>query len=161
MAKSRRRWFILAALLGVLLVGGIAGGLGVAAASDDTEDQSQAVDPEQTLLERVCAIYEENTGVPIEPEQLEKAFDQARSEMQDKALESWLQELVVEGKITGEEAGQYLEWWQARPEVELPGPRGHGPGNGGGMIRGGMWGGGFQRWGGPCWAPDASDEAGA
>jgi len=62
--------------------------------------------------------------------QLKDALDQARSEMQDEALESRLQNLVDEGKITQEEADQYLEWWQSRPDIELPLPGlgGHGPG---------------------------------
>jgi len=123
-------------------IGDIAGG--VIAAGDDsssnTEDQSQTTDRHQALLDRACAIYEEKTGVAIDSAQLKDALDQAQSEMRDEALESRLQNLVDEGKITQEEADQYLEWWQSRPDIELPlpGPGGHGPG--GGMMRGG----GFQ-----------------
>jgi hypothetical protein len=40
--------------------------------------------------------------------------------MQYEALKSWLQDLVDKGKITQEEADQYLEWWQSRPDIELP-----------------------------------------
>jgi uncharacterized membrane protein len=152
----RLKWLVMAVLLPVLLVGGIVGG--VVAAADDTSnntgDQSQTADSTdryQALLDRVCAIYQENTGVAIDPQQLKEAFDQAMKEEQDKALESWLQNLVDEGKITQEEADQYLEWWQARPDVTLPGPEGFG--FVGGMERGR----GFGHGGGPCWAPDASD----
>jgi len=115
-------------------VGGIAGGVVAAAdgSSSNTEDQSQMIDRHQVLLDRACAIYEEETGVPVDSEQLKDALDQARSEMQDQALESRLQNLVDEGKITQEEADQYLEWWQSRPDIELPLPGlgGHGPGGG-------------------------------
>ncbi len=97
---------------------------------------------QEALLDRACAIYEENTGVAIDPEQLQVALDQARSEMQDEALKSWLQNLVDEGKITQEEADQYLEWWQARPDITSPGTNGYG--HGGGMN----WG-----WGDPYCAP--------
>jgi len=38
--------------------------------------------------------------------------------MQDEALDSYLQELVDEGKITQDEADQYKAWWQARPDME-------------------------------------------
>ena len=83
--------------------------------------------------------------------------------MQNEALDSYLQNLVDEGKITQEEAGQYKAWWQAkpnmepfqqqleewqqaRPDIAIPGPMGHtgGPGFYGGMN----WGGGrfFQKW---------------
>jgi hypothetical protein len=146
----------MAVLLPILLVGGIAGG--VVAAADDTSnntgDQSQTADSTdryQALLDRVCAIYAEKTGVAIDSEALKEAFAQAQSEIQDEALKSWLQNLVDEGKITQEEADQYLEWWQARPDVTLPGPGGLG--FGGGM----RCGRGFGHGGGPCWAPDASD----
>ena len=66
--------------------------------------------------------------------QLKDALDQARSEMQDEALESRLQNLVDEGKITQEEVDQYLEWWQSRPDIELPLPGLGGRGHGGGMM---------------------------
>ena len=120
----------------------------VVAAEDDsssnTEDQSQPADRREALLDRACAIYEEKTGVAIDSEQLKDALDQAKTEMQDEALESRLQDLVDEGKITQEEADQYLEWWQSRPDLELPLPGLGGRGHGGGM----MWGGGFQNWDG-------------
>jgi len=152
----RLKWLVMAVLLPILLVGGIVGG--VVAAADDTSnntgDQSQTADSTdryQALLDRVCAIYEENTGVAIDPQQLKVAFDQAMKEEQDKALESWLQKLVSEGKITQDEADQYLAWWQAKPDVTLPGPGDFG--FGGGMEHGRGHGHG----GGPCSVPDASN----
>jgi len=123
-------------------VGSIAGGVVAAAdnSSSNTEDQSQPSDRHQALLDRACAIYEEETGVAVDSEQLKDALDQAQSEMQGEALESRLQNLVDEGKITQEEADQYLVWWQSRPDIELPLPGLGGRGPGGGMMRGG----GFQ-----------------
>jgi hypothetical protein len=114
-------------------IGGIAGGV-IAAADDSSgniEDQSQPADRYQALLDRACTIYEEETGVAVDSEQLKAALDQAQTEMKDEALESRLQDLVDEGKITQEEADQYLEWWQSRPDIGLPLPRpgGHRPGN--------------------------------
>ena len=104
---------------------------------------------QEALLDRVCQIYQENTGVAIDLQQLKDAFTQAQREMQDEALQSRLQKLVDEGKITQEEADQYLEWWQSRPNIELPELGGFGGhGHGGGM----MWGGG--RCGGPNEAGD-------
>jgi uncharacterized membrane protein len=145
MPMRKRKWFIPVVVMSVLLIGGIAGGV-IAAADDsssNTEDQSQIADRHQVLLDRACVIYEEQTGVAIDSEQLKDALDQARSELREEALESRLQNLVDEGEITQEEADQYLEWWQSRPDIELPLPGlgGHGPG-------GGLW----------C-AADASDEA--
>jgi uncharacterized membrane protein len=154
----KRKWFIPAVVLSVLLIGGIAGGVIAAAdnSSNNTEAQNQTTNRYQALLDKACAIYEEKTGVAIDSEQLKDALDQAQSEMRDEALESRLQNLVDEGKITQAEADQYLEWWQSRPDIELPLPGlvGHGPG--GGV----MLGRGFQAWGGPWCAPDVSAEAG-
>ena len=111
---------------------------GVVAAADDsssnTEDQSQPSDRHQALLDRACAIYEEETGVAVDSEQLRDALDQAQDELWDEALETRLQNLVDEGKITQEEADQYLEWWQSRPDIELPLPRPGGHRPGGGMM---------------------------
>jgi hypothetical protein len=154
----KRKWFIPVVVVSVLLIGGVVGGVVVAGSnsSSNTEDQSQTADRYQALLDRACAIYEENTGVAIDSGQLKDALDQARSEMRDEALQNWLQDLVDKGKITQGEADQYLEWWQSRPDIELPLPGlgGHGPG--GGMV----WGERFQSLGGPWCAPDAPIEAG-
>jgi len=128
-------------------IGGIAGEV-IAAADDNSsnaENQSQPSDRYHVLLDRACAIYEGETGVAIDSEQLKDALDQAQTEMQNEALERRLQNLVDEGKITQEKADQYMEWWQYRPDIELPLPGLGGRGPGGGM----MWGGGFQTWDGP------------
>jgi uncharacterized membrane protein len=156
---KKRKWFIPVVVASVLLIGGIVGGVVVAANNSSSNttagNQTQAADRYQALLDRACAIYEEKMGVAIDSEQLKDALEQARSEMQDEALQNWLQDLVDKGKITQEEADQYLEWWQSRPDIELPLPGLGGHGHGGGM----MWGRGFGPWGGAC-SPDASDEAG-
>jgi hypothetical protein len=155
----KRKWFIPVVVASVLLIGGITGGL-VAAANNSSSNttagnQTQATAQYQALLDRACAIYEENTGVAIDSGQLKDALEQARSEMQDEALQNWLQNLVDNGKITQGEADQYLTWWQSRPDVALPLPGVGGYGRGGGM----MWGRGFQPWGGPC-SSNTSAEAG-
>lgn len=157
MPMKKRKWFVPVVLVSILLVGGITGGVVASAnnSSSSSEDQSQATDRYQALLDRVCAIYEEQTGVAIDPEQLRNAWRQARGEMVDAAVENWLQNLVDNGKITEEEAQQYLDWWEARPDVEVPLPKLARLGHEGGM----MLGGGFQAWNG-LGAPDASDEAG-
>jgi hypothetical protein len=134
----RSKKFILTLALAIIaLVGGTTGVVMAASGDDGTETQHQA------LLDRICAIYEENTGVAIDSEQLQSAFNQAREEMREQALEEKLAALVEGGKITQEEADQFLEWWQARPDIELQGvmgglmdgPMGH-------HYRGGMMGGG-------------------
>jgi len=159
MTMKKRKWFIPVVVVTVLLIGGITGGVVVAVnnSSNNTTagNQTQAADRYQALLDRACAIYEETTGVAIDPEQLKEALQQARSEMQGEALKSWLQNLVDKGKITQPEADQLLQWWQSRPDIQLPLPGLGGHGHGGGM----MWGRLFKAWGGPG-ALNASAEAG-
>jgi len=156
MPIRKRKWFI-PVLVAVLLIGGITGGLVVAANNSSSNttagNQTQAADRYQALLDKVCAIYEEKTGVAIDSEQLKAALQQAQSEMKGEALQNWLQDLVDKGKITQEEADQYLKWWQSRPDVKALLPGLGGPGRGGMM-----WGRGFGPWGGPCGSFNASAE---
>lgn len=121
----RRKWFVPVVVVSILLIGGITGGV-VAGASDSSinaEEHIEAANRYQLLLDRACAIYEEETGTAIDQEQLKDALKQARQEMRQEALENWLQKLVDNGEITQEEADQLLEWWQSRPDVQLPLPR--------------------------------------
>ena len=155
----KRKWLIPVVLVSVLVIGGVVAGTTIAAAdngSGNSEEQSLAASRFEAFLDRACAIYEENTGVAIDPEQLGEALKQARSEMQDEALKEWLQRLVEKGKITQEQADQYLEWWESRPEIGLPLPGLGGHGRGGGM----MWGRGFGGWGSSWCGGGASGEAG-
>jgi hypothetical protein len=142
-----------------ILSEGLTGGAvaAMSTGSNNTEGQSQAMDRYQALLDRACAIYKEKTGTVIDSEQLKDALDQAQGELQEEALETRLQNLVDEGKLTQEQADQYLEWWQSRPDIEVPLPGLGGPGPGGGMMQGR----GFGPRGGPCPGLNASAEAGA
>ena len=137
----KRKWFI-PVVLSIVLIGGIAGGVMVAAddSSSNVDQHSQPSDRYQALLDRACAIYEERMGVPINSDELKNALDQAQGELKEEALESRLQNLVGDGKMTQEEADNYLEWWQSRPDIEVPVPGLGGPGPRGGM----MWGNGFR-----------------
>lgn len=152
----KRKWFI-PVVLSIVLIGGIAGGVVIAAddSSGNVDQQSQPYERYRALLDKACAIYQENTGVTIDSEQLKDALGQAQSELRDEALESRLQQLVEDDKMTQEEADDYLEWWQSRPDIKLLLPGLGGQGSRGGM----MWGRGFGAWGGPCPGPDAFGEA--
>ena len=152
----KHKWFI-PVVLSVVLIGGITGGVMVAAddSSGAVDQQSQPADRQQHLLDRACAIYQENTGTAIESEQFRAALNQAQGELQEEALESRLQDLVENGKLTQEEADNYLEWWQSRPDIQVPLPGFGKPEPRGGM----MCGRGSGPWGGPCPGPDASSEA--
>jgi predicted PurR-regulated permease PerM len=136
---KRKKVVILAAVAVAVLISGIVAGVTLAQSGNST--QTQANTKYQELLNKVATIYQQNTGVTIDPQQLETAFTQAQKDMQSEALQTWLQNLVTEGKITQTQADQYLQWWQSKPDVPLLGmPRL------GGMMLGrghGCWGGNF------------------
>lgn len=74
--------------------------------------------PVQTFISKVAGI------LGLGEEQVADAFDQARQEMRDEALEQRLQKAVENRCITEEEAAGIREWWQNRPEaLERFGPR--------------------------------------
>ena len=128
-----------AALQEALMLAGSIGGIVLAT---DNGDDSEPEARHEALLNRVCEIYQEKTGVTIDQEALKDAFAQAQSEMKTEALEIWLQSLVEEGEITQAQADEYLDWWQAKPDVSF------GFGFGG---RGGFRGmGGMRGFGWPC-----------
>ena len=124
----KRRWLFVILLVGILAIG-ISGGT-VLALGNGTGGDS----PLKSLVSRVVGI------LGIEEAQVQDAFDQAAKEMQDEALQQRLDRLVEQGRLTQEQADEYREWYQARPESISPGFRFHGFG-GRGFFRGGMWGG--------------------
>jgi hypothetical protein len=113
------------ALAALLLVGS---SVGVVLAADNGDEAGSLPEARHwALLDRVCEIYEENTGTTIDQQALQDAFVQARREMRDEAVQNRLANLVEKGRITQDEADRYLEWWQARPDVAGGfGFRGHG-----------------------------------
>lgn len=140
----KRKKFIIPLVVAGVLAGSLAG------AAFAQEGDEVGPPPGGTLIERLA----EKLG--IEQSELETAFAEVRSEMRDEAQSNRLQELVEQGRLTQEEADQFREWWQARPEIELAGlcarlggPGGHlgsafvprgpgGPGSPG--CPGGQWG---------------------
>ena len=139
-----KRFVIIGLLAAVVLVGSLAG-----LALAQTVDTGQP----QTLLARVAAI------LGIDQQKVEGAFAQAQREMQNEALDSYLKNLVDQGKITQQQADQYKSWWQARPDTLLPGPSGRDFGFRG--FRGGMKGGRGFYWGGPPPIPSPTPQASA
>jgi hypothetical protein len=112
-----KKFIIIAVLAAVVLVASI-GGVALAQSGDEDNPQTQ----QEALLDKVCAIYEQNTGTAIDAQALKEAFAQAQSEMQGEALDKFLQNLVDEGKITQEQADQYKAWLETRPDVPILAP---------------------------------------
>jgi hypothetical protein len=142
MWKSKK--FILVTLLTAVVLAGSIGGVALAQNGDEGDNQPEA--GHTALLSRACEIYQENTGVAIDSAALKDAFAQAQGELQIEAMQSRLQNLVDEGKMTQQQADEYLNWWQSRPE-DMPFKFGFGG-------RGGFHGmGGMRGFGGPCAPP--------
>ena len=135
MWKTKKGILLLALLVGVLLAGSIAGV--VAFAQSGSDSGSQATTQVNTLLDKVSQIYQKNTGVSLDTQQLKDAFTQAQTEMRSEALQSWLKNMVDKGTITQEQADAYLKWWQAKPDVQLPDRFGGMMKGDGGHCRGG------------------------
>jgi hypothetical protein len=76
-----------------------------------TEEGDEDEGPLQTFISKVASI------LGVTEEELTDAFEQACQEMCDEALEQRLQEAVLAGYLTQEEADQIMEWWQSRPDV--------------------------------------------
>ena len=114
----RSKKLIIGVVLAVVIVAGSIGGVVVAA---DNGDDSQPEAKYQALLDRICAIYQEKTGVAIDSQVLKDSFAQAQNELRIEALQNRLQNLVEQEKITQQQADDYLEWQQARPEVPFGG----------------------------------------
>jgi len=114
-----KKFIAIAVVVAVVLVGSIGG---IVSAQSDNGDDSPLGAQRGALLDRVCEIYEENTGVAINQQELKDAFAQTQSEMRDEALDRHLQKLVEQGKMSQDEANQYQEWRQAKPDIPLPRP---------------------------------------
>ena len=139
-----KKFVIIGVSVAVLLAGSI---VGVAFAANN-EDNSQPKALGQDLLPKVCAIYEQKTGVAIDQAALKDAFAQARNEIQKELEQARLQDMVKQGKITQEQADQFQKWWESKPDVPFgpPGP---------GMF---PRHGGFPGRGGPCAPPPPPSE---
>ncbi len=100
---------------------------GVALANDHSGEEGEAATRLEIMLDKVATNYFELTGEELNIEALQTAFGQARDEMRAEALQNHLDRLVEDGVITQDEADEYLEWWQSKPDVSIGfGPRGPG-----------------------------------
>lgn len=106
MWKGKRKFIVIGLIAVMVLAGSIAG---VAYAQTGTNTSAN-----NTLMDRVAAILK------IEPQTLKDAFAQAQKEQQEQRLTDYLNKLVTDGKMTQPQADQYKQWWQSRPNIQLP-----------------------------------------
>lgn len=101
---KRHRWLAAGLLMGILAVG-IMGG--TVLAHTNGEDGGT---PIQSVASRVAGI------LGLAETDVQDAINQARTEMQNDILLRMLDHKVEQGLITQEQADEYLDWYQARPE---------------------------------------------
>ncbi len=138
---KKRKLILFVALAMAVIIGGVTAGVTFAQSGNETPTQTPAQTRLDTFLDKIAQIYKQNTGVTLDVQQLKTAITQAQKEQQNEVLQNWLQNLVTQGRITQQQADQYLQWWQSRPDTPLLGTRG-------GMMGGALLGGGRGCWGG-------------
>ena len=99
----RKRWLIVALMVGVLAVG-VTGATVLAQSSG-----GNGGGPVKGLVSRVAQI------LGLDDQQVQDAFDQARMEMRDEAVRTKLDGLVEAGRLTQEQADEYYDWYQDMP----------------------------------------------
>ena len=107
----------------------------VMAQGNGTDNGTTQTGVVQSFASRVAAI------LGIDETQVQNAMDQAQQEMHNDAMKSKLDAMVAQGRITQDQADQYYQWYQSRPEgiQGFGGPgfgfefHGHGHGHFGGM----------------------------
>ena len=105
---KKPRWLVAGLLVGILTAG-IMGGTVLAHTSGDDGGS-----PIQSLASRVADI------LGLDEADVQGALEQARTEMRSDILQHRLDYQVEQGLITQEQADEYLEWYQARPEGLSP-----------------------------------------
>jgi hydroxymethylglutaryl-CoA reductase len=110
-----KKFLVIALSVAVLVVGSIGG---IALAQTEGSDGSQT----GGIYERAAAILADD-GVSVTAEQLKEAFTQAKGDMRSEALAKRpealakrLQAMVDAGKITQEEADEYRQWLESKPD---------------------------------------------
>ena len=106
---NTRRWLYALILTGLLVIG-VTGGAVLAHGGGENGDS-----PVKSFASRVAGILGLNES------QVQDAFSQARAEMQDEAIQHKLDKMVENGRLTQEEADEYKEWYDSRPDTLTPG----------------------------------------
>ena len=144
----RSKKFIISAVLAVVILAAAIGGVALAA---DNEDEEVSAAPFGTLWEKMATVLQED-GIDVTSDQLQSAFTEAKEGLRAEAMQSFLDEMVAQEKITQEQADAYRDWIEAKPDMgEGFGFGGRFGGPGGGRFEFRMRGpGGFHSFGGFC-----------
>jgi polyhydroxyalkanoate synthesis regulator phasin len=140
---TRNKNIVVGVVLGVvLLTGSLVGGIALAA----DNGESGNADAHDVLWAKVSELYLEKTGTSLDQEALQASLKEAMEEIRGNAgemrngnrqmrgngemtrelpsLEDRLQNMVDNGRITQEQADEYLQWWNSKPDVDFGFPFG-------------------------------------
>ena len=113
----RRRWIVVSVLAAVLSVGAI---MGTALAQTDDSD-GESDDGDSSSVSRFVEMLAGK--LDIGEEELQSAIDETREELRaefeaaaEAKLIAKLDEMVAAGKLTEEQADEYLSWYRDRPD---------------------------------------------
>ena len=106
----KKRYWLTGTIVAAVMLLGIMGGVAMAQETDDEDGDST----KQTFAARVADILD------LDETTVQDAMDQAREEMREEALQAKLDWLVENGHITQEQADEYEEWIESRPEGLSP-----------------------------------------
>jgi hypothetical protein len=124
MSKKRKILIISVLAAVVILTIGLIGG--AAYAKSSTSATTSPANPQMVLADKVASI------LGLDASTVEAAFTQAEKEIRSEALDSQLQKLVEAGKINQDQATQYKNWLESKPDINIPDLEGGIMGSGGG-----------------------------
>ncbi len=130
----KRRWFIVS-LLSAMFALGVAGG--AVLAQETPTEGGTAPEPEATGQGFAARLA---SKLGLGEEVVKTAISEVRQEIHSERLQRKLAMLVEKGKLTQEQADEYLQWFESRPEFLAQGSRLRGLGGIGfhrGKFRGG------------------------
>jgi low affinity Fe/Cu permease len=100
----KKRWVLVSAIVAMIAVGVVTTGV-ILAQETDAGDS-----PMSSFTSRVARILN------LDEAQVQDAIDQALREMKDESVRHKLDRLVEQERITQEQADEYFEWYQSRPD---------------------------------------------
>ncbi len=117
----KKRFILVGILAAIVLVGSIAGVALARTGTAGTTAQSGIVGAasDNTGFWTKFAANLSSVGVTVDQQTLQNAYTKTQQQVQDEALDSYLNKQIAAGKITADDAAKYKAWVKSKPS--LPG----------------------------------------
>ena len=112
----KHKKILIVVVVAVAILAASLGTVAIVQADDEPVATSSTADS-TTIWDRIASILNQNTGSTVTGDDLKTASDEAHQQIRDEALDSRLQKLVENGKITQEQADEYKAWLESRPDT--------------------------------------------